>query len=38
MDADGYLVVTDYGIAKQCQNGLTNSFVGTLDYLAPEII
>ncbi|KAM3141197.1 hypothetical protein pb186bvf_006582 [Paramecium bursaria] len=39
LDQNGYIKITDYGLAKFLQpNELTRSFVGTLEYLAPEII
>ena len=39
MSEDGYVKLTDFGLAKFLQpNALTYSFVGTPEYLAPEII
>lgn len=39
MDEDGYICLTDFGLAKTLkQNMLANSFCGTPEYLAPEII
>lgn len=46
MGDDGYVQVTDFGLAKYIKNyekrfihgQLTYSFVGTPEYLAPEII
>lgn len=39
MDDDGYVCLTDFGMAKQLgEDGITQSFVGTPEYLAPEII
>lgn len=41
MDADGHIVVTDFGLAKDLtrqRNHRTYSFCGTIDYLAPEIL
>lgn len=39
IDHKGYLVLTDFGLAKVVSNNsLTYSLVGTPDYLAPEII
>jgi serine/threonine protein kinase len=39
VDTEGYIVLVDYGLAKQLNaNLLTRSFAGTVDYLAPEII
>jgi len=36
--ADGHLKITDFGLSKFIGNGKAFSFVGTLEYLAPEII
>jgi len=39
LDENGYIKITDYGLAKHLKpNELTKSFVGTPEYLAPEII
>ncbi|EGR30983.1 protein kinase domain protein [Ichthyophthirius multifiliis] len=39
MDEEGYIKLTDFGLAKQLEKDqLTHSFVGTPDYIAPEII
>ena len=39
MDEYGYIKMTDYGLAKFLKPGdFTYSFVGTPEYLAPEII
>jgi len=39
MDEDGHICITDFGMAKQLKKGeLTYSFVGTPEYLAPEIV
>lgn len=36
---DGYLMVADFGLAKISKAGeLTNSFCGTAEYLAPEML
>lgn len=39
IDADGYLKLGDFGFAKAVgQRGVTRSFCGTPDYLAPEVV
>lgn len=39
MDENGYLCVTDFGLAKVLEGGaMAYSFCGTPDYLAPEIL
>ena len=38
MDADGYLKVVDFGLAKKLVGGKTWTLCGTPDYLAPEVI
>lgn len=39
LDAEGHLLLTDFGLSKVAVDGEgANSFVGTIDYLAPEII
>ena len=39
MDEKGYLRITDFGLAKKIKEGeKANSFCGTPEYLAPEII
>lgn len=41
LDADGHIKVTDFGLSKgDMQNNQTraHSFVGTIQYMAPEII
>jgi len=39
MDENGYLCLTDFGLAKILQDGQqANTFCGTPDYLAPEIL
>ena len=40
MGEDGYISLTDFGLAKELKNPdeVTNSFCGTPEYLAPEII
>ncbi|KAE8662790.1 Serine/threonine-protein kinase AtPK2/AtPK19 [Hibiscus syriacus] len=39
LDADGHLILTDFGLAKQFDaNKISNSLCGTVEYMAPEII
>jgi len=38
LDAKGYCVVVDLGLAKQLEDGPTYTFCGTPDYIAPELI
>ena len=39
MDTDGYLKLSDYGLAKELPpNGKTYSFVGTPDYVGNFLI
>ena len=40
IDKDGYIKITDFGLSKQniLGNDTTNSFCGTPEYLAPEVI
>ena len=39
LEEDGYLSITDFGLAKILKDGeAANTFAGTPDYLAPEII
>ena len=39
MDEDGYICLTDFGLAKILEgNEMAQSFCGTPEYLAPEIL
>ncbi|KAE8721087.1 Serine/threonine-protein kinase AtPK2/AtPK19 [Hibiscus syriacus] len=39
LDADGHIILTDFGLAKQFdENTRSNSLCGTVEYMAPEII
>lgn len=38
MDANGFLHVVDFGLAKKIEGGKTWTLCGTPDYLAPEVI
>ena len=40
LDSQGHIKLTDFGLSKikQSKDALTNSFCGTPEYIAPEII
>lgn len=39
LDAEGHLLLTDFGLSKVAVDGEgTKSFLGTVDYMAPEIV
>jgi serine/threonine protein kinase len=42
MGEDGHIKLTDFGLSKELKDdengGLTNTFCGTFQYLAPEVI
>lgn len=40
IDREGFAILTDFGLSKDNfnQSSLTNSFCGTTEYLAPEIV
>ncbi|XP_055373325.1 ribosomal protein S6 kinase alpha-5 [Condylostylus longicornis] len=41
LDADGHIVITDFGLSKELSPGSNEraySFCGTLEYMAPEIV
>ena len=38
IDLDGYLKFCDFGFAKVCNTGKTQTSIGTPNYIAPEIL
>eukprot|EP00667_Euglena_gracilis_P022272 EG_transcript_24700 len=38
LDSDGHVVLTDFGLAKILSDGSTNTFCGTPEYIAPEVL
>lgn len=36
--SDGHIRLTDFGFAKELTEGKTRSFVGTVEYMCPEMI
>jgi serine/threonine protein kinase len=38
IEETGYIKLADFGLAKKLDEKKTHSFVGTPDYIAPEII
>ena len=39
LEEDGYISLTDFGLAKILEGNLkTNTFCGTADYMAPDVI
>ncbi|KAJ1968848.1 hypothetical protein IWQ62_000992 [Dispira parvispora] len=40
LDSDGHIVLTDFGLSKLGlpENGKTNTFCGTIEYMAPEVL
>ena len=38
IDAQGHIRLTDFGLSKNCEDGKTYSFCGTVEYMAPEVV
>jgi serine/threonine protein kinase len=38
IDKYGYIVITDFGLSKEKVTDRTDSFCGTAEYMAPEVI
>ncbi len=38
IDEDGYLVLTDFGIAKHLKSDKTYTICGSPEYIAPEVL
>jgi len=38
IDTEGYLKLCDFGFAKVCNSGKTQTRVGTPNYIAPEVL
>lgn len=38
LDSEGHLLLTDFGLSKVAEDGAAKSFLGTVEYMAPEVI
>ncbi|CAO3599880.1 unnamed protein product [Absidia cylindrospora] len=38
LDAQGHVILTDFGLSKVSMDGKSNTICGTLEYIAPEIL
>lgn len=38
VDRNGHLVLIDFGLSKSLEGGITKTFCGTAEYLAPEVL
>ncbi|KAI8099435.1 kinase-like domain-containing protein [Halteromyces radiatus] len=38
LDAQGHIILTDFGLSKVSMDGKTNTICGTIEYMAPEIL
>lgn len=39
MDAEGHIIITDFGLSKELTDGArAMSYCGTIEYMAPEIV
>lgn len=38
LDSEGHLLLTDFGLSKVAEDGAAKSFLGTVEYMAPEMV
>jgi ribosomal protein S6 kinase alpha-5 len=39
LDAEGHIIITDFGLSKELTDGMrAMSYCGTIEYMAPEIV